>query len=142
MQTAALAAALALPLAAHGGVIPAPAEVKPGDGWFGVDSTVVLHVPPGDRDAQAAAHYLADLWTRTNALTLPVRAGRAGPAARIEFRRRGGLSPEAYRIEVTPLRVTVSASTAAGLFYGAVTLWQLLPPGPRRRRDRRANHHR
>ena len=47
MQTAALAAALALPLAAHGGVIPAPAEVKPGDGWFGVDSTVVLHVPPG-----------------------------------------------------------------------------------------------
>jgi len=130
VQTAALAAALALPLAAHGGVIPAPAEVKPGDGWFSVDSTVVLRVPPADRDAQAAAHYLADLWSRTNALTLPVRAAaRTGRA--IEFRRRGGLSPEAYRIEVTPLRVTVSASTAAGLFYGAVTLWQLLPPGPR-----------
>jgi hexosaminidase len=119
---------LALPLAAHGGVIPAPAEVKPGDGWFSVDSTVVLRVPPGDRDAQAAAHYLADLWSRTNALTLPVRAARASRA--IEFRRRAGLSPEAYRIEVTPLRVTVSASTAAGLFYGAVTVWQLLPPGP------------
>ena len=129
MQTAALAVALALPPAAHGGVIPAPAEVKPADGWFSVDSTVVLRVPPGDRDAQAAAHYLADLWSRTNALTLPVRAAaRAGRA--IEFRRLAGLSPEAYRIEVTPLRVTVSASTAAGLFYGAVTVWQLLPPGP------------
>ncbi len=57
----------ALPLAAHGGVIPAPAKVKPGSGLFRVDATVVLRVAPGDRDAEAAAHYLADLWTRTNA---------------------------------------------------------------------------
>src|SRR4029077_16061994 len=47
----------------------------------------------------------------------------------IEFRRAKGLGPEAYELEVTPQRVTVSAGTAAGLFYGAVPLWQLLPPG-------------
>jgi hexosaminidase len=134
VQTAARAFALALitalPLAAHGGVIPAPAEVKPGSGSFRVDSTVVMRVPPRDRDADAAAHYLADLWTRTNGLTLAVRAGAAEVRTpTIEFRRRSGSSREAYDIEVTPQRITVSASSSAGLFYGAVTLWQLLPSG-------------
>ena len=130
VQTAALAVGLALPLAAHAGVIPAPAEINPGSGLFHVDSTVVLQVPPRDRDAEAAAHYLAQLWTRTNGLTLPVHAGAAeGHAPTIEFRRRSGFRREAYGIEVTPQRITVSASSSAGLFYGAVTLWQLLPTG-------------
>jgi hexosaminidase len=130
VQTAALALSIALPLATHGGVIPAPAEVNPGSGSFRVDSTVVMRVPPRDRDADAAAHYLADMWTRTNGLTLPIRAGAAGVRApTIEFRRRRGSSREAYDIEVTSQRITVSASSSAGLFYGAVTLWQLLPSG-------------
>jgi hexosaminidase len=134
VQTAARAFALALitalPLAAHGGVIPAPAEVNPGSGWFRVDSTVVIRVPPRDRDAGAAAHYLVDLWSRSNGLALPIRAGAAQSGApTIEFRRRSGSSREAYDIEVTPHRIIVSASSSAGLFYGAVTLWQLLPSG-------------
>ena len=128
VQTAALALSLALPLAAHGGVIPAPARVTPGSGGFSVGPGVVLSVPPGDRDAAAAARYLADLWTRTNGLTLPVRAGPAKRGApTIEFERRSGDGAEAYRIEVRPQRIIVSASSSAGLFYGAVTLWQLLP---------------
>src|SRR6202044_570836 len=32
-------------------------------------------------------------------------------------------------LEVSPNRIIISATTAAGLFYGAVTLWQLLPAG-------------
>jgi len=131
VQTAALALSIALPLAAHA-VVPAPAEVKPGSGSFSVDSSVVLRVPSRDRDAAAAAHYLAQLWNRTNGLTLPVRAGAAqAGSATIEFRRHSGFRPEAYGIEVTPRRITVSATASAGLFYGAVTLWQLLPAGPK-----------
>lgn len=132
VQTAALVLAVALPLKSHGGVIPAPAKVVPGNGAFHVDSAVIMQVPPGDRDAAAAARYLADLWTRTNGLSLPVR-GAADPngARTIEFRRRSGSLNEAYAIEVTPKRITVSATSSAGLFYGAVTLWQLLPTGLR-----------
>jgi hexosaminidase len=129
VQTAALVLSIVLPPAAQGGVIPAPAEVTPGSGSFRIDSTIVMRVPPRDRDAAAAAHYLADLWTRTNGLTLAVRAGAAAAGPTIEFRRRGGFRPEAYGIEVTPQRITVSAGSPAGLFYGAVTLWQLLPAG-------------
>jgi hexosaminidase len=86
-------------------------------------------VPPGDRDADAAARYLAGLWTRTNGLTLPVRSrGARADTQAIEFRRRRGFGQEAYGINVTPQRITVTASSSAGLYYGAVTLWQLLPP--------------
>ena len=131
VQSAALVLSIALPWAAHAGVIPAPARLEAGDGSFRVDAGVVLRVPPGDRDADAAARYLADLWARTNGLTLRIRTGPAeGRAPTIVFLRRLGYGAEAYRVEVTPPRITVSATTAAGLFYGAVTLWQLLPAGP------------
>ncbi|MGC1524291.1 MAG: family 20 glycosylhydrolase, partial [Steroidobacteraceae bacterium] len=115
------------------GVIPIPAEIIPGAGAFEVDSGTVMQVPRGDGDARAAAGYLVELWTRTNGLKLSMVSGAAnggGTGAHfITFRRRSGLGPEGYELDVAPQQITVSASTAAGLFYGAVTLWQLLPPG-------------
>jgi hexosaminidase len=130
VRTAALALSAALPMTAQGGVIPAPAQVNPGSGSFHLDATVVLRVTPGDHDAEAAARYLADSWTHTNRLTLPVRSGTEDShTPTIEFRHRSGYGAEAYGIEVTPARITVSASSSAGMFYGAVTLWQLLPVG-------------
>lgn len=117
----------------HSGVIPLPAEVVPGLGVFSIDSTTQLHAPQGDRDAGDAARYLVELWTRTNGLTLPITLAAAGTGAASEhaitFRHQRGFGPEAYEIKVMPHRITVSSSSAAGLFYGAVTLWQLLPPG-------------
>jgi hexosaminidase len=133
-QTAALFLCLTLPLAAaRGGVIPLPAEIVPGIGSFSVGPGTLIRVSQGDRAADAAARYLVELWTRTNGLTLPVAiaAGGSAPANldSIAFRRRDGLGSEAYELNVAPHRITVTAGTAAGLFYGAVTLWQLLPPG-------------
>jgi hexosaminidase len=132
-QAATLFLSLGLPWAARSGVIPTPAEVVPGVGSFEVGTGTVVQVPRGDREARAAARYLVELWTRTNALKLPISTAAANSGTAytdsIAFRRRGGLAPEGYELEVAPRRITVSASSAAGLFYGAVTLWQLLPPG-------------
>jgi hexosaminidase len=131
-RTAALFFSLAIPWSARAGVVPIPAEVVQGPGAFSIGSGTSIQVPPGDRDADAAAHYLALLWTRTNGLNLPIAAGGGGGgpnAGTIVFRRRKGFGPEAYELEVAPKRITVTAGTSAGLFYGAVTLWQLLPPG-------------
>ena len=40
-----------------------------------------------------------------------------------------GTGPESYTLEVGPQHIRVSARDPRGLFYGAVTLWQLLPTG-------------
>jgi hexosaminidase len=134
VQTAALFFSLTMPLGARCGVIPMPAEITPGTGFFTVDSKTTLRVSRDDRDSKDAARYLAELWMRTNGLKLPVNTGtdpagsKDSAAHSIEFRHRKGFGAEGYAVEVTPRRITVSASSAAGLFYGAVTLWQLLPP--------------
>jgi hexosaminidase len=133
-QAAALAVTLGVSAAAHGGVIPLPAEIVPNSGSFEISAASAVQVPRDDRDAAQAARYLVDLWSRTNGLTLRVTkaaaSGATAAAGAIVFRRKSGLGPEAYEIDVAPRRITVSAGSAAGLFYGAVTLWQLLPPGP------------
>jgi hexosaminidase len=132
-RAVAFSLSLALPAAARSAAIPLPAEVVLGPGSFNVDPTTTVRVPRGNRDADNAARYLVELWTRTNGLSLPVSTSAAGidtpHTNTIAFRHQPGFGPEAYGLEVTPRGITVSASSAAGLFYGAVTLWQLLPPG-------------
>ena len=99
---AALILSFTLPLAARGGVIPLPAETVAGAGSFTIGPGILVRVPPGDRDAAAAARYLVELWTRTNHLTLPVMAATTGTPGidtigfrrKIEFRRAGGFGPD------------------------------------------------
>jgi hexosaminidase len=110
-----------------------PAEIKLGKGSFELSAATIIEAPRASRGAADAAHYLADLWQRTNGMILAVRSSSAGASTDsfIRFQQQPGLGPEAYRVEVAPHRIVVSASTATGLFYGAVTLWQLMPAGPK-----------
>jgi hexosaminidase len=115
-------------------IIPIPNAVVPGHGSFTFDADTLVSVPAHDPDAQSAADYLSDLMTRSKRPIPRIVSGNAirgqvHPA--IAFRRRAGLGPEAYRLEVTPHGIVVSASGGAGLFYGAVTLWQLMTPDKR-----------
>jgi hypothetical protein len=120
VHAAALLLCVVVPITAHCGVVPLPAEVVTGVGSFNVGAATVVRVPRGDGDADQAARYLVGLWTRTNGLTLPVTIGTATTGApstdTIAFQRHSGFGPEAYAIEVAPHRVTVSATSAAGLF--------------------------
>lgn len=113
-------------------VIPLPASVVSQPGAFRLTAHTRILVAPGDKGAAAAAGYLADLLLRSRHLRLPVRPLRAvpaPPAGAIVFARRDGLAAEAYALELAPAGATVAASTDAGLFYGAVTLFELMPAG-------------
>jgi hexosaminidase len=103
-------------------IIPAPASVIAGDGVFVVNS----HTPvAATGEAVSVARYFADLVKRTKGLDLEVV--ESGDAA-IHFQLTSTLAipDEAYALVVKPAGITVSARDARGLFYGAVSAWQLL----------------
>jgi hexosaminidase len=119
---AAARAAPVLPL------LPMPAAVAPGLGSF---SFARASIAADDAGARAAARRLAELVARTGGPTLAL--ARSGS---IRFRRDPMVAgEEAYRLRVTASVVTISASTDAGLFYGATTLWQLIAASPNGRID-------
>jgi hexosaminidase len=116
------------------GVIPIPHDIVPSHGSFNFDSATIVRIPAHDPGARSAADYFSDLMTRSKRPIPRIVSGNAirgqvRPA--IAFRRRAGLGPEAYWLEVTPHGIVVSATGGAGLFYGAVTLWQLMTPEKR-----------
>jgi hexosaminidase len=121
-------AAFAQPPAVN--VVPEPARYSPsaGPALKLADATPIV-VPAGDAGALKTARYLADLLHRTRGLSLPVIAGPppAGRAA-IVFDRNGPPG-EAYRLRAEASGAGIAAKDDAGLFYGAVTLWQLAGPG-------------
>ncbi|TAL72246.1 MAG: beta-hexosaminidase [Rhodanobacter sp.] len=141
-RCAALAFAMVMsPLAAHAAdaaapaLIPLPAQITPQSGQLTVDA----HTPVILGDASAAtkqtANYFINLLNRTRALHLRLTAKATPNPPAITFER----DPQApvaqaqgYALAVTPQGIRVSARDDAGVFYGAVTLYQLLTPDAHR----------
>jgi hexosaminidase len=119
-------------------LIPLPAEIAPGQGMFRVTGGTAVRVPAGDAEAAGAARYLAEKVARTRGLRLSVSvqptetAGLGGSPSvtpSIALLREPGMPNDAYRLHVAPNGIQIRATSGSGLFYGAVTLWQLLPVG-------------
>lgn len=114
---------LAMPVSAQAQsglpLLPAPASVIEASGSFAVaDAGIAV----ADEGALAAAGRLRSLVERTGGPALALTA-----RGRIRFARDPGITgAERYRLVVTPSGATVSASTDAGLYYGAESLWQLI----------------
>lgn len=109
--------------AAPAKMIPAPAVETPRDGVFRLTARTPILAAPGDAEAMAAARRLAELLTRSRGLTLTIGEGASRPGA-IAFQR-GAPAGEAYDLDVAPDRIVVTSAGAAGLYYGATSVWQL-----------------
>ncbi|MEH3105089.1 MAG: beta-N-acetylhexosaminidase [Sphingomonas phyllosphaerae] len=121
------APAAAAPLTA---VLPVPAMVTPGTGTFRLEDGATIVVPNRDAAARNAADRAVEIVARTRGLRLRV-ADRGAGAIRFV---RAGTAPagdEHYRLDVTPAGIRITAASDAGLFYGAMTLAQLLAPDAR-----------
>ncbi len=104
----------------------------PRDGAFALTRRTVIAVPAGDAPALAAARYLADLLDRTRGLKLAIAEGAPPPGGAAIAFRRGGPAGEAYVLDAGPDGLTIQAGGDAGLFYGAVSAWQLATASPGR----------
>lgn len=113
-------AAMALPVSAREApvpLLPLPVEMKVGGKGFRVTDGLAVMAPQGDAGAKRAADWLMREVGRPG--------GERKGAPVIRFERVAGLPAEAYRLTTSADGATVRASDDAGLFYGAVTLWQL-----------------
>lgn len=108
--------------AAELSVIPAPRTTVRGAGEFRLTGTTpILCTDAADRGCTFAAENFIALVNRVQGPILG--KGAAGPA--IRFRRTAVPTGEGYKLTIAPDGVEVDAATDAGLFYGAVTLFQL-----------------
>jgi len=115
-------------------LIPLPAQFAYAEGSFEVSADTPVVVGDHDASTRQTADYLAGLLSRTRRLSLHV-AQAAGAAHAIVLRRDPQApvaEPEGYALDVTPQGIRIVARDDAGLFYGAITLWQLLTPDAQR----------
>ena len=121
------ASAVGAEAVARPALIPVPANLQPAEGSFRFDAgTPVVAV---GEPAQRVAAQFAALVAKTNGITPKVAPAGHEAADGIVFvidPAAAADNAEGYVIDVTPQRARVAASDERGLFYGAVTLWQLL----------------
>ncbi|MBM0107273.1 family 20 glycosylhydrolase [Steroidobacter sp. S1-65] len=110
-------------------VIPAPSKIEQRAGEFVLDDETRLEFGDGV-EGERLGGYLIDLVQRTHGGGLNAGAGEVGnnPGAKaIRFELSAdGSGGERYSLVSSPERVVISAGDSRGLFYGAVTLWQLM----------------
>jgi hexosaminidase len=114
-------------------VIPAPARAAFREGIFTVRAGTAISIPR-DPDTARIARYLAGLLEETRGVRLNVveRSDDSLPEGSIALRldeAQAGANPESYAIDVSPRRIVLSAGDPRGLFYAAVTVWQLSTSG-------------
>ncbi|WP_374471118.1 beta-N-acetylhexosaminidase [Phenylobacterium sp.] len=107
-------------------ITPAPvrAEVSAGVLRVADGASIVAADPAGRRTAEI----LAELTARAGGPRL--RVTTPGAPGLITLRKGEVKHPEGYELEVTPAGAVVTASTDAGQFYGAMSLWQMLTATP------------
>jgi hexosaminidase len=134
-----LAIALSTAAALHAqkplSIIPAPLSVSQQPGSLEVSDGAVISYPAGDRSAEFDARHLADLLERTRHLGLVTESSiKTSSTALIALTRTAppqavAEPDESYDLVVSPEKVVISAAGDAGLYYGTVTLWQMLTTG-------------
>lgn len=112
-------------------LIPVPLSVTPGTGSFNLSADTTLFVPSGDPAVASVAQLLADSLRPATGYALPVSDHDAtAQQSNIHLHLTANdstLGTEGYTLTIAADDVTLSADTAAGLFYGVQTLRQLLP---------------
>ncbi|WP_412561772.1 beta-N-acetylhexosaminidase [Winogradskyella sp. MIT101101] len=101
-------------------LIPAPVNQEFRDGQFVLSSETTIHF---EDEFSVAGNFLSEFLK-------PGLKKTKGVENRINFVKDSTISnPEGYRIEVNPIHIEISASTAQGAFYAVQSLRQLLPVG-------------
>lgn len=107
-------------------VIPRPAKVEPRSGQFLLTAKTPLRVSGGDGEVTRIARDFAARLLQARGFEPQIGTGESADAVNFLIDPKATLaSDEAYTLDITDHGATITARAPAGLFYGAVTLWQL-----------------
>ncbi len=112
-------------------VVPAPDKINynPKGGDFTLSASTVINYTEGNADMERNAAFLAQYVKDMTKLELGKQAvkGKAKTGISLVLNAKAKLAPEAYEIVVDKRGVTVTGTTAAGVFYGVQAIRKALP---------------
>lgn len=112
-------------------VVPAPDKINynPRGGDFTLSASTVINYTEGNADMERNAAFLAQYVKDMTKLELGKQAvkGKAKTGISLVLNAKAKLAPEAYEIVVDKRGVTVTGTTAAGVFYGVQAIRKALP---------------
>lgn len=107
-------------------LIPVPVEAKYSAGSFSLPAALNVSFDAGIADKSFLMQHMGSKLTRVASIALKETAP---DQAQLQFKlTKSTGSPESYQLTVNEKGIVIEAPSAAGLFYGLQTLWQLLPP--------------
>lgn len=107
-------------------IIPAPAHLELSSGGFEITNGTRVWAG-ADPAAIAVARYFIDLVARTRGLRLELASSKDDTGGiRLALDPMADAARESYELTVSSSGVVIAAPAARGLFYGVVTLWQLV----------------
>ncbi|MBC7866502.1 MAG: beta-N-acetylhexosaminidase, partial [Gloeobacteraceae cyanobacterium ES-bin-316] len=121
-----LLTALPLIAVAQLNIVPVPAEITPGEGYFTLSPATRIIVQGTTLDKTAAL--LNDYMQITAGYKLPVQHTTSSENAIIlNFDKPDKAVAGAYNLKISSKEISISGDTEAGIFYGIQTLMQLIP---------------
>ncbi|WP_198175023.1 family 20 glycosylhydrolase [Spirosoma arboris] len=111
-----------IPIARLPKILPTPVSYRETNGIFTLDSRTTL---VADESFQAEANYLSEEIKKL--LGKPLPRAKTEPADKVIVLKKINLPKEAYELQVTPKRITISATDGTGIFYGIQSLKAILP---------------
>ncbi len=107
-------------------LIPAPAQASPGQGHFVVAPDTPVVAAAADPAARAAADRFIAMLRESTGVSLRQVESATAPAIVFSTDAKLDAKAEGYALEIAPDGIRIRARDGAGLFYGGVSLWQLL----------------
>lgn len=127
--TATLLAYCTLASAQKYSIIPQPQSVVEKEGTFRLDRKTIFLVTANDSSFMEVAENFAIQLAMVSGMKVSVSNQLDQHLSKaVVFEKKDGMQCEEYALQVTPKRITISASYPNGLFYGVQTICQLLPP--------------
>jgi len=107
-------------------IIPEPVSIVRSPGNYSLPAQVTVSIPNIPELKQTTESILGKLAATGKKVSL-VKTGKASIRFVLNKTADKELGDEGYHLSVKTTGIVISANKPAGLFYGAQTLWQLLP---------------